>query len=77
MSADKFFAGLNAIGAIAKRLFVGGTAPSTEGGPCEQCDDTGYVACRCGGDICICDNHGEMKCPRGCADDDIAKESEG
>lgn len=35
-------------------------------GPCELCDDTGFVDCRCGGDLCVCDNYGEMRCPRGC-----------
>lgn len=31
--------------------------------PCIQCNGDGWKLCRCGGDICICDNGGEMDCP--------------
>lgn len=37
--------------------------------PCSKCDATGWVACRCGGDICVCENHGEKRCPNGCAEE--------
>ncbi len=29
---------------------------------CSKCDDSGWVPCRCGGDICVCDHHGEKPC---------------
>lgn len=35
---------------------------------CAKCDDTGWVPCRCGGDICVCDNHGEKRCSCGRAE---------
>lgn len=30
---------------------------------CETCHNTGSINCYCGGDLCICENHGEMPCP--------------
>ena len=30
---------------------------------CETCHGTGIVSCHCGGDLCVCRNHGEMPCP--------------
>lgn len=30
---------------------------------CDGCQNTGYVDCYCGGDLCICENNGEMLCP--------------
>lgn len=30
---------------------------------CPRCDGSQYVDCHCGGDLCICDNHGEKPCP--------------
>jgi hypothetical protein len=33
----------------------------------DTCGGFGYVDCRCGGDICVCHNHGETEC-YGCAD---------
>jgi len=30
---------------------------------CEHCQNTGYLDCYCGGDLCICDNNGEYPCP--------------
>ncbi len=35
-----------------------------------HCGGTGVLHCECGGDICVCHNHGEVDCP-GCADCDI------
>ena len=31
------------------------------------CGGTGTLQCECGGDICVCHNHGEVECP-GCPD---------
>lgn len=31
---------------------------------CDRCNNTGEVDCYCGGDLCVCDNYGEMVCPR-------------
>ena len=31
------------------------------------CGGSGYFNCHCGGDICVCHNHGEMEC-FGCED---------
>lgn len=33
----------------------------------EGCSGNGFVNCYCGGDQCVCHNHGEMECP-GCDD---------
>jgi len=30
---------------------------------CDKCQNTGYVDCLCGGDLCVCENNGEMPCP--------------
>lgn len=30
---------------------------------CETCHGTGTVGCHCGGDLCVCRNHGERPCP--------------
>lgn len=30
---------------------------------CPHCMGGGFVACRCGGDQCYCDNHGDAPCP--------------
>lgn len=30
---------------------------------CNHCSNTGIVNCYCGGDLCCCENHGEMDCP--------------
>jgi len=30
---------------------------------CDTCQNTGSVDCYCGGDLCVCENHGEMLCP--------------
>lgn len=32
-------------------------------GWCSECQNTGWVDCYCGGDFCVCDNHGEEPCP--------------
>ncbi len=31
------------------------------------CDGWGSIPCRCGGDLCVCWNRGELECP-GCVD---------
>ncbi len=31
---------------------------------CDACQGTGTVDCRCGGDLCICENYGEEDCPK-------------
>lgn len=30
---------------------------------CPRCDGHSEVACRCGGDLCFCANHGDKPCP--------------
>ena len=30
---------------------------------CENCHNTGWVGCYCGGDLCVCENCGEYPCP--------------
>lgn len=30
---------------------------------CFHCNNTGYVDCHCGGDLCVCLNYGERECP--------------
>jgi hypothetical protein len=30
---------------------------------CEHCHNTGSLDCHCGGDLCVCENHGEYPCP--------------
>ena len=30
---------------------------------CDTCQNTGWVDCLCGGDLCICMNFGEYPCP--------------
>jgi len=30
---------------------------------CDTCQGTRVVECLCGGDLCICENHGEKPCP--------------
>lgn len=32
-------------------------------GYCATCNNTGSIDCHCGGDLCICENNGEMPCP--------------
>lgn len=34
-----------------------------------SCGGTGSLNCECGGDFCVCHNHGEVECP-GCEDCD-------
>lgn len=31
-------------------------------GYCDTCQNTGYVDCHCGGDLCVC-GAGEIECP--------------
>jgi hypothetical protein len=33
----------------------------------ECCGGLGVLHCECGGDFCVCHNHGEVECP-GCED---------
>lgn len=51
-------------------LFKPEPAPEAEPSDfgCALCSDTGWVLCTCGGDLCTCDNYGEMRCPKGCAE---------
>ena len=37
--------------------------PDSESGWCDACSGTGEVDCYCGGDLCVCANHGTMPCP--------------
>jgi hypothetical protein len=30
---------------------------------CDVCHNTGSVECYCGGDLCVCENQGEIDCP--------------
>jgi len=30
---------------------------------CESCGNMGSINCYCGGDLCVCENNGEMPCP--------------
>lgn len=30
---------------------------------CDTCQNMGTINCHCGGDLCVCENHGEMPCP--------------
>jgi hypothetical protein len=30
---------------------------------CETCGNLGVIICRCGGDLCVCENNGEYPCP--------------
>jgi hypothetical protein len=42
---------------------------------CAACQGTGTVDCHCGGDLCVCDNYGEMdfwKCGGVCDIDEDA-----
>jgi len=27
-----------------------------------ECNGLGYIECFCGGDLCVCDNYGEIPC---------------
>ena len=33
----------------------------------QGCGGTGMIYCECGGEFCVCHNHGEIECP-GCED---------
>lgn len=33
----------------------------------QNCGGTGTLNCECGGDLCVCHNHGSVECP-GCDD---------
>ena len=33
----------------------------------ERCGGSGFLDCHCGGDLCVCHNHGEAEC-HGCPD---------
>jgi hypothetical protein len=46
-----------------------------------RCGGSGYMECDCGGDLCVCHNHGEMECfgcpdCEGDADDDFGYDDE-
>lgn len=40
-----------------------------------SCCGTGHIDCLCGGDQCVCHNHGETECP-GCEDCEDAEDGE-
>lgn len=42
----------------------------------EQCGGGGFLHCLCGGDTCVCHNHGEVECP-GCPDCDGESDDDG
>lgn len=31
---------------------------------CFTCQNTGWINCYCGGDLCVCENNGEFPCPK-------------
>lgn len=33
-------------------------------GYCDLCNNTGWVDCYCGGDLCVCESQGENPCPQ-------------
>lgn len=35
--------------------------------PYKRCNGNPVIDCHCGGDLCVCHNHGEVECP-GCED---------
>lgn len=41
----------------------------------DGCGGLGTLNCYCGGDLCVCHNHGEVECP-GCEDCEPDDESE-
>lgn len=30
---------------------------------CAECNNMGIIECDCGGDLCVCENNGEIECP--------------
>jgi hypothetical protein len=30
---------------------------------CDTCGNLGIIDCHCGGDLCVCENQGEIDCP--------------
>jgi hypothetical protein len=40
-----------------------------------RCGGLGVIDCHCGGDLCVCHNHGQIDCD-GCADCDEADDDE-
>lgn len=30
---------------------------------CPRCSGYGIIDCHCGGDLCVCENHGDRDCP--------------
>lgn len=41
-----------------------------------DCCGTGEIDCDCGGDLCVCHNHGQVECP-GCPDCSDGDDGEG
>jgi hypothetical protein len=41
---------------------------------CPRCDGHRTVDCHCGGDLCVCENYGEMDCPMCLGEGDVKKE---
>lgn len=46
-----------------------------EDGLDETCGGSGVLHCYCGGDLCVCHNHGEVQCD-GCPDCDFDDDHE-
>jgi hypothetical protein len=40
---------------------------------CPRCDGNRIVDCHCGGDLCVCENYGEMDCPMCHGEGDVTK----
>lgn len=45
-----------------------------EGHVCPRCDGWRQVSCHCGGDLCVCENYGEMDCPLCGGEGDVSDE---
>lgn len=41
---------------------------------CPRCDGWGHIDCHCGGDLCVCDNYGEVPCPLCHGDGQVSEE---
>lgn len=43
---------------------------------CPRCSGDGTVDCYCGGDFCVCDNHGERDCPTCHGEGEVSEQRE-
>lgn len=41
---------------------------------CPRCMGDRSVSCRCGGDLCVCDNYGERDCPVCFGEGDVSQD---